>query len=321
MGFATSALSGDSASMFLGRALIGIGAGLALSAANAAVAARGNAERIFALIWTLGGLVAATFAMMLPRVVEAGNYPAGFGVLLALLIACAPFLAWLPARPDPALLAEPRLRAAQRRGADSGTSSVGAPDSLRAPVALALAGILVYAAGDQALWTFAYSLPLEAGIEPARARQILASTTLIGVTGSVIGSVLGVRLGRVFPIVLGTLISVGGRSLYIGAAAPGTLLAGALLWGTGVYFITPFQIGLVAAIDRKGRVAVAAGAALNFGYAAGPAIAGRVIQFWSRDWLLALIAVSTLTALLLLLPLAARADRASAAGAGARAPA
>ncbi|HXV37331.1 MAG TPA: MFS transporter [Myxococcota bacterium] len=320
-GFATSAVSGDLAAMFVGRALTGAGAGLALSGANAAVASRGDAERIFALIWTLGGLVAAGFAMTLPRMVDAGNYPAGFWVLFALVIACAPCLAWLPSRPDPALFAGQRLRAAKRDGAESSLSTVGAQASERAMVAMALAGILVYAAGDQALWNFAFSIPLEAGIERARAREILAITTLIGVTGSAVGSVLGVRLGRVFPIVCGTLISVVGRSLYIAASAPGALLAGALLWGIGVYFITPFQIGLVAAVDRKGRFAVAAAAALNFGYATGPAVAGRVIQSWGRGWLLALIAISTLASMLLLLPLATRTDRASTANGSAGASA
>jgi hypothetical protein len=68
-------------------------------------------------------------------------------------------------------------------------------------------------------------------------------------------------------------------------------------------------MGLVAAVDRKGRAAVASAAAFNFGYAAGPGLVGRILQFMDRDWLMMFIAVSTLVSMLLFLPLAIRVDR------------
>jgi predicted MFS family arabinose efflux permease len=131
----------------------------------------------------------------------------------------------------------------------------------------------------------------------------------MGLAGGAIAALLGVRLGRVFPIVLGCLLSVSGRLLYISSGSGLTLLFGSLLWGIGFYFVSPYQMGLVAAVDRKGRAAVASAAAFNFGYAVGPGLAGRILEYMDRDWLMLFIAISTLVSMLLFLPLALRVDR------------
>jgi hypothetical protein len=176
-------------------------------------------------------------------------------------------------------------------------------------VLMAFAGMFLYSAGEQALWNFAYNLPIEAGVDPTIAAQILGITVFMGLGGGAVAALLGVRLGRILPIVVGCLLSVSGRWLYIGSDTSATLLMGSLLWGLGFYFVSPYQIGLVAAVDRKGRVAVAFAGVSNFGYAVGPGLAGRIIQYMDREWLMLIIAGSTLVSMLLFLPLAIRVDR------------
>ena len=308
LGLVLSAFSVSYAAMITGRLVIGVGSGLAISGANAAIAAREDAERIFAIIWTMGGGLYALLAVGLPRVVEGGNYPLGFGALLVLCIAALPCIFWIPPKPDAA-------RARLATGGDqamTGTPGDSEPEFVK-PFGLlaliAIAGMFIYSAGEQALWSFAYNLPIEAGVDPTLASQILAFATLMGLVGGGIAALLGVRLGRVLPIVVGTLLSALGRWLYIGAAGTGTLLAGGFFWGVGFYFVSPYQIGIAAALDRKGRVAVASAAAMNFGYAVGPGMAGRILQYMDRDWLMAVIAGSTVASLLLILPLAVRVER------------
>jgi hypothetical protein len=176
-------------------------------------------------------------------------------------------------------------------------------------VLMTFAGMFLYSAAEQALWNFAYNLPIEAGVDPTLAARILGFTVFMGLAGGAVAALLGVRLGRIFPIVLGCLLSVSGRWLYISSASSSTLLVGSLLWGIGFYFVSPYQIGLVAAADRTGRAAVASAAAFNFGYAVGPGLAGRILQSMDREWLMMIIAGSTLVSMLLFLPLAIRVDR------------
>jgi hypothetical protein len=245
--------------------------------------------------------------MYLPGVVEGARYPLGFGALLLLALIGLPFIFWLPHKP--AAPVQPFTDSADSTTMTPGSSGSDLKTVFGPLVLMAFAGMFLYSAAEQALWNFAYNLPLEAGVDPALAAQILGLTVFMGLAGGAVAAVVGVRFGRTFPIVLGCLFSVSGRWLYINSASSSTLLVGALLWGIGFYFVSPYQIGLVAAVDRTGRAAVAIAAASNFGYAVGPGLAGRILQNMDRDWLMMIIASSTFVSMLLFLPLAIRVDR------------
>ena len=306
VGLLVSAQSTSMFEMLIGRVITGIGSGFAISGANAAVAAREDAERIFAIIWTLGGVVTAAVVRYMPEYVKDGNYPLGFSILVVLCLVGVPLMAWIPQRPA-SFGSVPVVR----------TSATGVPDSEPAesrtvfgPMTLmALFGMLIYSAAELALWQFAYNIPVESGIAEETASKALAFATLMGLVGGAIAALLGVRLGRIAPLLVGSLCSVIGRGVYIAASSSEWLFLGALLWGLGFYFVAPYQLGLVAAIDRRGRVAVAGGAALNFGYAIGPAIAGWILQRMDHSALIVAICGATLLSMFLLLPLAIRVER------------
>jgi MFS family permease len=187
--------------------------------------------------------------------------------------------------------------------------------------ALVLAGMFVYSVAEQAIWQFAYDLPKEAGIPDAVTSVVLFFTTWMGLLGGAVAAWLGLRMGRVFPFVAGFLCSAAGQSLWIAASDTGMLWAGGMLWGFGFYFVSPYQIGLAAAIDRRGRVAVLAGSVLSLGYGVGPTLGGRIRQYQldqglDRSILIVAIAGVTLLAMLLSLSAAmylARRARAAAA--------
>jgi predicted MFS family arabinose efflux permease len=158
------------------------------------------------------------------------------------------------------------------------------------------------------------------GIAYDTVRYVLGVATFAGLTGGALAAWLGLRWRRVAPLVIGCLISLAGRWLYIEATATETLVAATLLWGVGFYFVGPYQIGLAAALDRRGRVAVAAAAAVNLGYGLGPTLGGRVRQYQvdhglDSDLLVAVIAGATALSLLFLLPAALRLERGAESGA------
>jgi MFS family permease len=306
VGLLVSAQSISIFAMVIGRVITGIGSGFAISGANAAIAAREDAERIFAIIWTLGGAVTAAVARYMPEYVRGGKYALGFSILVVLCLVGVPLMAWIPRRPAS------RGFESVARGAAAGGPD-GEPAGLRTvfgPMTLmALFGMLIYSAAEQALWQFAYNIPVESGIPGEIASKILAFTTLMGLAGGAIAALLGVRLGRIAPLVVGSLCSVIGRWVYIAASGSEWLFLGGLLWGLGFYFVSPYQLGLVAALDRRGRVAVAGGAAFNCGYAIGPAIAGWILQSLDHSALIIAVCGATLLSMFLMLPLAIRVER------------
>jgi len=316
VGLVISATSEAYLPMILGRIGIGTGSGLAIAAANATVAAREDAERIFAIIWTLGGGITAMLGLVLPRVVADGNYPMGFLTLLVLCLAALPCVFWIPHRP-PSLAEETNGDASNAKPPleITGASSTGRFGVFGPSAILVLLGIFVYSVAEMALWQFSYELAIDAGVPGDEGGRIISFTVAMGLVGGAIAAVLGTRLGRVFPIVIGTLLSTAGRWVFIGASGAEMLWAGGLLWGLGYYFVSPYQIGLAAVLDRRGRVAVASAAAGNLGFGLGPTIAGRVRQYeieagLDHTTLIFVIAGSTFLSLLLFLPVAYRIDRA-----------
>ncbi len=120
---------------------------------------------------------------------------------------------------------------------------------------------------------------------------------------------LGTSRGRLMPIIVGSVVSVAGRWLFIYSSTPEMVFLAGLLWGLGFYFVTPYQVGLLAEIDRSGRLAVAAGAAGNFGYGLGPAVAGRALESFDPAVFLYIVVGGTALSLILLLPLAFQVER------------
>ena len=159
---------------------------------------------------------------------------------------------------------------------------------------------------------------MDHGIAYNTVRYVLGAATFAGLTGGALAAWLGLRWGRLAPIVVGYLLSLAGRWLYLEATATETLVAATLLWGVGFYFVGPYQIGLAAALDRRGRVAVASAAATNLGYGLGPTLGGRLRQYQvdhglDADLLVAVIVGTTV--LSLLLPAALRLERGAGSGA------
>jgi predicted MFS family arabinose efflux permease len=320
LGLVGSALADGYLPMIAGRLLIGSGSGLAIAGANAAIASRADAERIFAIIWTMGGAITALLAIGLPKLVVGGNFPLGFGVLLALCFAAVPLIFWIPPRP-----AASEARAAfvtvaavaespGTRGALPGAISaprVGLLDPLNI---LTLLGIFVYSLAEMALWQFSFDIAVDNGIPYERVGYFLGVTGFVGLSGGAIAAWMGLRFRRVAPIVIGSLLSVVGRGIYITATSSEALFVAALFWGIGFYFVSPYQIGLAAALDRSGRVAVASAGVSNLGYGLGPTLGGRIRQYQldhglDPTILVVVIAGATLLSLLLLLPVALRLDR------------
>jgi MFS family permease len=321
VGVATSAMSGidNYTLMIIGRVITGVGSGLAISAANAAVAAREDAERIFAIIWTMGGGITATLPLIIPRVanleigmdpvIEGGNYRAGFVLLFVGCFALLAFMFKLPARPASLETAPPPQVGSDASLENGSEGQLGASEKLLAT--LALSGMFIYSVGEMALWQFAYTIPVQAGLDEDLVAYVISTTTLIGLAAGAVAAWLGTRMGRVFPIVLGTCISLLGRFLFLSATSIEVLWIGGLCWGAGFYFVSPFQIGLVSALDRRGRLAVASGAAMNYGYALGPGIAGSTLDNLDKSALIWIICTATVVSLALLLPLAFRVNKTS----------
>ena len=152
----------------------------------------------------------------------------------------------MPGRPPPdALGAPPRdpgpRRSSPRSESSGATERVGQSErgwAIFTPAAIqALAGIFVYSMAETALWNFGYYLPVEAGVPEELVGAILSSTVLMGLAGGALAAWLGTSRGRLMPIVVGSLVSVAGRWLFIHSSTAEMVFLAGLLWGLGFYFV------------------------------------------------------------------------------------
>jgi len=225
-------------------------------------------------------------------------------VLLVLCLVGLPLMRWVPHSREPVFETIESAPDSAAAGPAAPVHSIFTRDSV-----LCLVGIFVYSVAETALWNFGYYLPVEAGVPEELVGAILSSTVLMGLAGGALATWLGTSRGRLMPIVVGSLASVAGRWLFIHSSTAEMVFLAGLLWGLGFYFVTPYQVGLLAEIDRTGRLAVAAGGATNFGYALGPGLAGRVLESGDPSTFLYVVVGGTALSLVLLLPLALQLER------------
>jgi predicted MFS family arabinose efflux permease len=283
-GYLLSAAAGGYASLAFVRVATGVCCGLALAAGNAAAAGARDPDRLFALVYVLGGTAVTVVIWTMQFAVAPWGYRGGFALLGLLCVAVVPLYWLLPdvARPAP----------------DAGRAAHATPAALAT-----LGGILLISICGQGVWAFTERIGVRVGLELGEIAGVLALANLLGCwLGSGFAALLGTRFGRTAP--LGTSIAALGWSqwLLVNAASPAAYQAAQIAWGFAFYVAMPYVMGLAAALDRQGRWTVAAGGVSILGAALGPAAAGLAMQYGGFSGLGWLSVVCIALALLLFVP-------------------
>jgi len=288
--------------MAAARVIMGMGAGIAIVAVNASVASSDDPDRRFAMIYSVGGILAATYVAGLPLVLARWGYQGGFAICALMCLMALPFVSWLPRHTGD--IPQTTTRPPQPLAPEAPPSALA--------VTLVLGSIGIYSIGEQALWAFAGEIGVRnVGIPIEAVGNVLAGMTLAGTLGGFLAWKLGARFGRTVPLLLASLGSALGRGCFMLTNDYTLMVAWAVVWGFSFYFISPYQMGVASAMDRTGRVAVAAGAMMNFGYAFGPGIGGAVIGYLGQQALVPVVVACMVVPLFMLLPVAIAQDRAA----------
>ncbi|WP_321809199.1 MULTISPECIES: MFS transporter [unclassified Burkholderia] len=247
------------------RAVTALGGGSLMVLCMTSAATSENSDRVYGL-WVVGQLIAGAIGLfVLPHVF------AGFG-LRALYVALA-VLALLAAplsRGFPATLGARRASARAARGAATNT-----PQRF---VALAIGAVLTFYLAIGSVWTFASRAAAEAGLDPQATGNVLAIASVMGIAGAALASCAGGRLAR--RTMLATGYALLAASLVALAALPhargysAAIFAFKFAWT----FVLPFILATVAQIDTSGRLVATLNFVIGAGLAAGPLLAGLLLD-------------------------------------------
>jgi predicted MFS family arabinose efflux permease len=277
----------ESYSLLVGaRLAAGIGEGVVLAAAGAAAAGSTDPDRLFARTFLWGGLAIALFLAVLPYATVPWGYAGGFALVAAVSLVCMPLLTWMGPKP------------AQEE------AQVIPPLPHMALGVSAVAGVILFALGQGALWAFTERIGLAIGLSPEAVGIALGATQVAALSGAAFAWWLGTRAGRTGPVVIG----VGASALSTWALVHTSSTVGfwviLLFWGIAYFFAVPYLLGTAAALDRYGRWSAAAMGLSMAGVALGPGSAGFAISLWGYAALGWLVIASGVAAIALILPAA-----------------
>ncbi len=265
VGNIASAYAGSFDALLMARTITGIGAGLISAAGTAAAASSRQPERVFAIITVLHNIILSAEFKIIPYV-QTETDPTGCYLMMAAVgVASLPLCRWL---------LPPRKSDADEGGVV--TLLLSAPNR-RFAVAVML-GMFAFEVGQSGVFTFIDQIGIKAGLDADQRGTVLGATSFMGMSGAVLAAWLGTRFGRVWPVTIGlvlNIVAVAGLAVCDSGFAFSALN---LLWGVGYNFLLPYLMGALAALDDRGRWAVAGTSLWNGGAVPGPWIAGVLVQ-------------------------------------------
>jgi len=138
--------------------------------------------------------------------------------------------------------------------------------------------LFIYETGQGGIWTYLAELGRGSGVDDRFYGDSMAVIQLVALSGSFLAIWIGDRFGSKWPIVLGIGLNVAAATALSYATKPIHFVILNVIWIGSYYFVVPYLLGLMARLDNLGRWAVAVDAMWWLGSAAGPPLAGMIVE-------------------------------------------
>ena len=243
------------------RFLTGMATGTIVPLCYVIVGLTAAADRNFALILMSLMVYAAVVFYALPSVFEA----LGFTGLLLFFAAFASL----------GLLVVRNLPTSGRERTEANATAVTLPWRFRG---MALATMFVYFVATFGVWACLSLIGKDGGLSETETSNALALSQFFGIGGAFAAMLLGSRFGRAWPLAVGLGGGVAVLMLLGNFQSAAGFMAAACLFNLLWNFSHPFLLGAQASFDRSGRQVTYATAMQMWGIAAGPAVAGWLLE-------------------------------------------
>jgi len=254
----------------LASCVAGLGQGLAVGFSFAALGRASNPDRAFSIYLVVGAVLGAGLLYGLP-ILQTAFAPATIFLANAVLTVLVGLS--LPAFPN--------------GQCEEDEVYTGSGINWRVAItALGAVALVFFAIG--AVWSYAERIGAASQLSTAVIARGLSIGTLAGVVGAGLAGILPQRLGRLVPLLLGSLCIIVGFQMLIGRVGPIAYLVSIVLILFGWNFVQPLLSGMCCDADGRGRIVCAMAAIQTFGMGLGPAVAAPMIaggSFKGAIWL------------------------------------
>ena len=143
---------------------------------------------------------------------------------------------------------------------------------------MALVTMFAYFVATFGIWAYLSLIGKDGGLSDAQAGNALSLSQFFGIGGALVAMLLGSRFGRAWPLAVG----LGGSQVVLlmldGFQGAAGFMVAACLFNLLWNFTHPYLLGAQASFDRSGRQVTYATAMQMWGIAAGPAVAGWLLE-------------------------------------------
>ncbi|NTZ09986.1 MFS transporter [Burkholderia metallica] len=264
------------------RAVTALGGGSLMVLCMTSAATSRNSDRVYGL-WVVGQLIAGAIGLfVLPHVFAAFGLRALYVALAVLALLAAPLSRGFPS-------------SLGTRTASAHTAHGDAPPTPRRFVVLAIGAVLTFYLAIGSVWTFASRAAAEAGLDPQSTGNVLAIASVMGIAGAALASCAGGRLARRAMLAAGYALLAASLVALAAMRHTGGYSAAIFVFKFAWTFVLPFLLATVAQIDTSGRLVATLNFVIGAGLAAGPLLAGLMLD--AGGTMRALFAVATAVAI------------------------
>jgi predicted MFS family arabinose efflux permease len=248
------------------RFLSGIGAAAAFCVYLNMASSDEYPEHMFAIVNAIAITYSGVLTLIAPYLLQAGGL-AGMLLTISLITLSA-------------LLTIPWVKRYGPRHSGTGRAAPGAPRFAALPsgVIPLLAMMLLLYTGHGGIWAYQERIGVASGLdEHAVGRWLGLSMLVCGVGGSLLARVMSLSIGRMWPQVISLGVSCVAVIVLVFGSTPVAFAAACGLIAFSWFYGLPYQMGLLAARDPKGRAALAGVMMSTGGLALGPAMAALLL--------------------------------------------
>ncbi|WP_069706461.1 MFS transporter [Burkholderia seminalis] len=247
------------------RAVTALGGGSLMVLCMTSAATSENSDRVYGL-WVIGQLIAGAIGLfVLPHVFAAFGLRALYVALAGLALLAAPL-----SRGFPSSLGTRTAAARTARG--------DAMQTPRSCVVLAIGAVLTFYLAIGSVWTFASRAAADAGLDPQSTGNVLAIASVMGIAGAALASCAGGRLARRAMLAAGYALLAASLVALAAMHDTGGYSAAIFAFKFAWTFVLPFILATVAQIDTSGRLVATLNFVIGAGLAAGPLLAGLMLD-------------------------------------------
>ncbi|KWF79696.1 MFS transporter [Burkholderia cepacia] len=247
------------------RAVTALGGGSLMVLCMTSAATSENSDRVYGL-WVVGQLIAGALGLfVLPHVFAAFGLRALYVALAGLALLAAPL-----SRGFPSSLGARTAPAQHARGAAARTP--------QGSIVLAIGAVLTFYLAIGSVWTFASRAAAEAGLDPQSTGNVLAIASVMGIAGAALASCAGGRLARRAMLTAGYALLAASLVALAAMRQAGGYSAAIFAFKFAWTFVLPFILATVAQIDTSGRLVATLNFVIGAGLAAGPLLAGLMLD-------------------------------------------